>query len=164
MGKGEFKMVNENLDKLSCLLSQVGLTNSMTFEPAMTALEYLGVLTKIIKEIDKRFDEIPNVPIICGEWADHYVYEPFSIVTYNSDSYMALKKVPQRVQIENTEYWLKVGDFNAKLMTKSTLVLTEQIPEKREPNTFYLKITDKQSNSVIYGIGAKIEEGEGLHG
>lgn len=147
----------ENIDQL---LSQISLTKPMAFEPTLSTIEYLGILTKCIQQINEKFKDQINKPIICGEWDDHYTYEPFSIVSYNSDSYMSIEKVPQRIPITDTNYWIKVGDFNAKLDTKSRIVISENIPEPsdREKNTVYYKITNVQDNSIVHGIGVKIEE------
>lgn len=150
-------MVNDNLGRLDCLLSQIGLTNSMTFEPSMTALEYLGILTQLIKETNARIDEIPIVPLICGEWADHYMYRPYSLVSYNNDTYISIKSVPQRIHITNKEYWLKISSFDVNLNKKIEIFINTELPDinMRQKNVIYGKITEKKPIGLFATIGIK---------
>lgn len=55
------------------------------------------------------------VPIIDGEWDNTKTYESLVVVTYNGNSYISKRPVPQGIEITNTEYWIKTSDFNAQL-------------------------------------------------
>lgn len=50
-----------------------------------------------------------------SEWLPNVIYEPLTIVTYDSNSYTSKKTVPASVGIpaNNPEYWVATGNYNA---------------------------------------------------
>ena len=63
-----------------------------------------------MKYIGKRY-----VPLICGEWSSDVEYESLSIVTYGGNSYASRKEVPKNIDINNTDYWIVCGNYNAQI-------------------------------------------------
>lgn len=50
-----------------------------------------------------------------GVWSNVYSYEPLIIVKNGNDYYTSKKSVPVGIQITNTEYWVKTGDYNGAI-------------------------------------------------
>ena len=48
-------------------------------------------------------------------WRDSIPYEALTIVMYLGNSYTSKKAVPIGVQIDNTEYWVLTGAYNAQV-------------------------------------------------
>lgn len=143
-----------NLDEL---MGRIGINIPMSFDKSMSVIEYLGVITKYLEELEKKYNELSYVPILRGEWADHYTYKRFSLVTHNGDSYISIQDVPQTIQIDNVKYWLKISSFNAQLDSKLGVFVSETLPEieTRDKYTFYLKITEKQTLGTFSCISMK---------
>lgn len=57
-----------------------------------------------------RFSEVNN-----GNWSSIYSYEPLTIVKNGNDYYTSKKTVPVGIQITDTEYWIKTGDYNGAI-------------------------------------------------
>lgn len=57
------------------------------------------------------------VPIFAdpAEWNNTRTYEPLTIVLNKGNSYTSRQFVPVGVELTNTDYWLKTGDYNAQL-------------------------------------------------
>lgn len=55
------------------------------------------------------------VPKIEGEWDNTRQYENLSIVTYQGASYTSKIWVPSGIDIENEEYWVCTGNYNAQV-------------------------------------------------
>lgn len=57
------------------------------------------------------------VPIFANpvEWDNLRSYEPLTIVTYQGTSYTSKKTVPVGVALNNTEYWVVTGNYNAQV-------------------------------------------------
>ena len=55
------------------------------------------------------------IPLLDGEWDNTKEYEHLVVVTYKGDSYTSKKPVPIGIDINNTEYWLLTGSFNAQV-------------------------------------------------
>ena len=52
-----------------------------------------------------------------GEWNGTLTYGAYTIVSdSNLNSYISTKAVPAGIQISNTEYWVKIGEYNAQIM------------------------------------------------
>lgn len=49
------------------------------------------------------------------QWDNQRIYEPLTVVTYLNNSYTSKKPVPQGVDINNTEYWVLTGNYNAQV-------------------------------------------------
>ena len=50
-----------------------------------------------------------------SEWRDSIPYEALTIVMYLGNSYTSKKAVPVGVQIDNEEYWVLTGNYNAQV-------------------------------------------------
>ena len=55
------------------------------------------------------------VPLLVGEWDKSIQYEGLSIVTYKGASYTSKKRTPPGIDIENEEYWVLTGNYNAQI-------------------------------------------------
>ena len=55
------------------------------------------------------------VPKIFGEWDNTKIYEPLSIVQYQGASYTSRQPVPIGVDINNEEFWVVTGNYNAQV-------------------------------------------------
>lgn len=55
------------------------------------------------------------VPLLIGEWDKSIGYEGLSIVTYKGASYTSKKRVPVGIEIDNEEFWVLTGNYNAQI-------------------------------------------------
>lgn len=57
------------------------------------------------------------VPVFANppEWTNTRGYEPLTIALHNGDSYTSAQFVPTGIDISDTSYWMKTGDFNAQV-------------------------------------------------
>lgn len=55
------------------------------------------------------------VPKIFGDWDNTQIYEPLTIVTYEGNSFTSRQYVPTGVAINNEEYWVSTGNYNAQV-------------------------------------------------
>lgn len=57
------------------------------------------------------------VPVFANppEWDDSRGYEPLTIVLYQGNSYTSTQTVPPGIDINNTEFWAKTGNYNAQI-------------------------------------------------
>lgn len=49
------------------------------------------------------------------QWDSNNIYEPLEMVTYLNNTYTSKKPVPQGVDINNKEYWVLTGNYNAQV-------------------------------------------------
>lgn len=49
------------------------------------------------------------------QWDSQRIYEPLTMVTYLNNTYTSKKPVPQGVDINNAEYWVLTGNYNAQV-------------------------------------------------
>lgn len=49
------------------------------------------------------------------EWDNLRTYEALTIVTYNGTSYTSKKSVPTGIDLNNNEYWVATGNYNAQV-------------------------------------------------
>ena len=72
----------------------------------MAIRQYIGA-----RYVPKFYDN-PNGT---SEWLPNVIYEPLTIVTYDSNSYTSKKTVPASVGIpaNNPDYWVATGNYNA---------------------------------------------------
>ena len=57
-----------------------------------------------------------------GNWSSSYSYEPLIIVKYGNDYYTSKQAVPTGIQITDTDYWVKTGDYNGAIANLDTRV------------------------------------------
>lgn len=80
------------------------------------------------------------VPILMGEWNKALSYEALNIVTYKGNSFTSKKPVPQGTEIDNTEYWVNTGNYNAQV--------NEFINKVNELTTEINEINQSLSNEI----------------
>lgn len=66
------------------------------------------------------------VPVFANpaEWDNTRGYEPLTIVLHQGNSFTSTQYVPTGVDIDNTEYWLETGNWNAQIEAYRNEVLT----------------------------------------
>ena len=57
------------------------------------------------------------VPVFANpvEWDNLRSYDPLTIVTYQGTSYTSKKTVPVGIELNNSEYWVATGNYNAQI-------------------------------------------------
>lgn len=65
--------------------------------------------------INRQYVGARYVPKIMGEWNKALQYEPLSVVTYMGNSFTSKVPVPANVKIDNTDYWVNTGNYNAQV-------------------------------------------------
>lgn len=57
------------------------------------------------------------VPVFANpvEWDNLREYEPLTIVTYQGTSYTSKKRVPVGIGLDNKDYWVVTGNYNAQV-------------------------------------------------
>ena len=55
------------------------------------------------------------IPLVVGEWDNTRTYEPLMIVSHSGASYTSKSFVPVGVDINNSDYWLCSGNYNAQV-------------------------------------------------
>ena len=83
------------------------------------------------------------VPIFADpvEWDNLRTYEPLTIVTYHGTSYTSRKTVPVGIALNNTEYWVVTGNFNA--------FINELQGQIDDINSDIESINDKVNGSIL---------------
>ena len=81
--------------------------------------------------INRQYVGARYVPKIMGEWNKALQYEALCVVTYMGNSFTSKVPVPANIEIDNTNYWVNTGNYNA------------QVEE-------YRKITEKLNNEFNY--------------
>ena len=49
------------------------------------------------------------------EWDSTREYEPLTIVLYQGNSFTSRQAVPIGINIDNTDYWVETGNYNAQI-------------------------------------------------
>ena len=77
--------------------------------------------------INRQYVGARYVPKIVGEWDKALQYEALSVVTYKGNSFTSKVPVPANVEINNTDYWINTGNYNAQVeeYRKETLATKE---------------------------------------
>ena len=65
--------------------------------------------------INRQYVGARYVPKIVGEWNKVLQYEALSVVTYMGNSFTSKVPVPANVEIDNTDYWVNTGNYNAQV-------------------------------------------------
>lgn len=65
--------------------------------------------------INRQYVGARYVPKIMGEWNKTLQYEALSIVTYMGNSFTSKIPVPPNIEIDNTNYWVNTGNYNAQV-------------------------------------------------
>lgn len=95
--------------------------------------------------INRQYVGARYVPKIMGEWNKALQYEALSVVTYMGNSFTSKVPVPANVEINNTDYWVNTGNYNAQIENYRN--------ETNTKITYYNTINDlKNSNNAIGSI------------
>lgn len=65
--------------------------------------------------INRQYVGARYVPKIMGAWNKALQYEALSVVTYMGNSFTSKVPVPANVEINNTDYWVNTGNYNAQV-------------------------------------------------
>lgn len=65
--------------------------------------------------INRQYVGARYVPKIMGEWNKALQYEALSVVTHMGNSFTSKVPVPANVEINNTDYWVNTGNYNAQV-------------------------------------------------
>lgn len=65
--------------------------------------------------INRQYVGARYVPKIMGEWNKALQYEALCVVTYMGNSFTSKVPVPANVEINNTDYWVNTGNYNAQV-------------------------------------------------
>ena len=100
--------------------------------------------------INRQYVGARYVPKIMGEWNKALQYEALSVVTYMGNSFTSKVPVPANsVDINNTDYWINTGNYNAQVEEYKQIVETLETK-----NTGYAKLNGKK----IHIIGDSISD------
>ena len=74
------------------------------------------------------------VPKVMGQWDITQNYEGLSIVIHQGDSYTSKKHVPAGIEIDNEEFWVITGNYNAQIADYQNRVsiVEDKIDEKAD--------------------------------
>ena len=76
------------------------------------------------------------VPVFANpvEWDNLREYEPLTIVTYNGTAYTSKQTVPVGTALNNTDYWVVTGNYNAQVEAyrREVLELNGKVDTYRE--------------------------------
>lgn len=97
------------------------------------------------------------VPKIIGVWDKLISYEGLSIVTYLGDSYTSKKRVPEGIELTNTDYWIVTGNYNAQIeqYRQEVSEATQNIVQiETDLTNFITNISDKNPLYLTDFVGA----------
>lgn len=100
--------------------------------------------------INRQYVGARYVPKIMGEWNKALQYEALSVVTYMGNSFTSKVPVPANIEINNTDYWINTGNYNAQIENyrKETEIVNEKIT-----------ITEKNINTISFENYGAIGDG-----
>ena len=108
--------------------------------------------------INRQYVGARYVPKIMGEWNKALQYEALSVVTYMGNSFTSKVPVPANVEIDNTDYWINTGNYNAQVEAyrKETEDVANDLTNyKNSFKTFALYF----GNSYSRGVGSTNNKG-----
>lgn len=99
------------------------------------------------------------VPVFADplEWSDQREYEPLTIVTYQGNSYTSMQSVPVGVDIDNTAYWARTGNYNAQIEAyrKEVLAYDERITDNANAISAETQARESEVAEAMAGIAAE---------
>lgn len=100
--------------------------------------------------INRQYVGARYVPKIMGEWNKALQYEALSVVTYMGNSFTSKVPVPANVEIDNTDYWVNTGNYNAQVeeYRKEALAAT-QLANKTSTDLQTFKEKQTSTNNDI---------------
>lgn len=99
--------------------------------------------------INRQYVGARYVPKIMGEWNKTLQYEALCVVTYMGNSFTSKKPVPANVEIDNTDYWVNTGNYNAQVEEYRKITLeTKELANNTSTalNTFKENQTNTNNN------------------
>lgn len=95
--------------------------------------------------INRQYVGARYVPKIMGEWNKALQYEALSVVTYMGNSFTSKVPVPANsVEINNTNYWVNTGNYNAQV-AEYTKMVEKEIEDRKNADT---KISNNLTNEI----------------
>lgn len=95
--------------------------------------------------INRQYVGARYVPKIIGEWNKALQYEALSVVTYMGNSFTSKVPVPANsVEINNTDYWVNTGNYNAQVAEYKKIV-EKEIEDRKNADT---KISNNLTNEI----------------
>lgn len=100
--------------------------------------------------INRQYVGARYVPKLMGEWNKALQYEALSIVTYMGNSFTSKVPVPANVEIDNTDYWVNTGNYNAQVeeYRKETLE-AKQLANKTSTDLQLFKENQHNTNEEL---------------
>lgn len=103
------------------------------------------------------------VPVFADpvEWNSQRDYEPLTIVTNNGASYTSKTYVPAGVQISDTKYWVRTGNYNAQVEHYAEIVegVSEELDATKDDVSGLQSDIDLMNLGTIICIGDSYLEG-----
>jgi hypothetical protein len=95
--------------------------------------------------INRQYVGSRYVPKIMGEWNKALQYEALSVVTYMGNSFTSKVPVPANsVEINNTDYWVNTGNYNAQV-TEYKEMVEKEIEDRKNTDT---EISNNLTNEI----------------
>lgn len=98
--------------------------------------------------INRQYVGARYVPKMMGEWNKALQYEALSVVTYMGNSFTSKVPVPANVEINNTDYWVSTGNYNAQVENYRNI--TEELYNKYNKSIDY--VTPEQFGAIGDGV------------
>lgn len=98
--------------------------------------------------INRQYVGARYVPKIMGEWNKALQYEALSVVTYMGNSFTSKVPVPANIEINNTDYWVSTGNYNAQVENYKNI--TEELYTKYNKSIDY--VTPEQFGAFGDGV------------
>lgn len=94
--------------------------------------------------INRQYVGARYVPKIMGEWNKALQYEALSVVTYMGNSFTSKVPVPANVEINNSDYWVNTGNYNAQV-TEYKEIVEKEIEDRKNADT---EISNNLTNEI----------------
>ena len=100
--------------------------------------------------INRQYVGARYVPKIMGEWNKALQYEALSVVTYMGNSFTSKVPVPANVEINNTDYWVNTGNYNAQVEEYRKVTLeTKELANNTNTDLQTFKKNQTNTNNEI---------------
>lgn len=100
-------------------------------------------------------------PLFMGAWDSTIEYEPLCVVQYQGNSFTSRQVVPAGTSIDNAEYWLESGNYNAQIEAYRNEVLAFDGRIEQNANDLareietrknqYVELKDQTIADTLYG-------------
>lgn len=102
--------------------------------------------------INRQYVGARYVPKIMGEWNKTLQYEALSVVTHMGNSFTSKVPVPANVEIDNTDYWVNTGNYNAQVEEYRKVTLeTKEFANNTNTDLQTFKKNQTNTNNEING-------------